>query len=265
VFIAGSLAPEIRAVASSSTSSPVMPHYDEQSYYRTVFWPGPPGNTITPDSSANSLSERYLTSLSTFVRTLTLKLINAGMNPSSCFRIPEVGQQVVSVAADARSTPSYNIEGVYYDEKWGQVGTYNVTSTSTSSKKIKNKQQREEEARQRLAASTRRNHFMKMEENHRMSYLSTKEALVLIGGADGTYRDYMAASQLNSSRPFPHSPKIVPIPCFGGTAFKVWCSIHENDRPTACRNCINDRQPDQPDFNPCPAERLNQLVDFIKS
>jgi hypothetical protein len=149
--------------------------------------------------------------LKAFVRELANALLNSGLNIVSCPQVKPVGLVAARLAVDWGLRPdcdreTYRLGGIYPVDRMAR--TQDVS----------------DEARKKWLE-----HLM----TFRRSYLEDVEWLIVVGGNEGTFEEYEAASNLGGIR-------VVAIPCFGGAAAKI---AQKNRRSVApnCRDCKGRR------------------------
>lgn len=169
----------------------------------------------------------YEARLKDFVTILTETLLDNGFSISACPQVPSVGLNVINTAAHYIASRSYTepldyrISGIYPIDR--------DTRASNLSEMAK---------KQWLS------HIMVF----RQSYLQDQEWLILIGGNAGTREEYLAAKQCKV--------KIVPIPCFGGSAQALW-DQEVPDKKNPCKSCTTKD-------GSCGKKCIDDIIRFIK-
>jgi hypothetical protein len=175
-----------------------------------------------------------------FVKQLTSNLLRAGISITACPQVETVGK-VALLAAEAF---------VSQQEKNESAGTaasdYEIGGIYPIDHKLR-------DLPLSIAAKSKwREHLM----NFRKSYLEKQEWLILVGGSHGTKEECEAANSLNKERKA--KIKIYPIPCFGGTAAKIFVSLRKASvsHLDPCLRCKKRQY---------PCRNLDAIVEKIRS
>lgn len=164
--------------------------------------------------------------LKKFVNNLTETLLDEGFSISACPQVPSVGMHIINKAVNCIATKKY-LDPVDFRI----AGLYPI----------------DREARELKLQSEAKQHWLDHIMDFRRSYMDDQEWLILIGGNEGTYEEYLAATETKT--------KIFSIPCFGGTAKEVWDK--EVGRVIKCKDCLGkDGQ--------CGKEEIEKIIKFLK-
>lgn len=172
--------------------------------------------------------DAYKDNLRKFVESLTEKLVKEQFSIMACPPVESVGLHVVNRAAELHArqgsdkTFDYEIGGIY------------PFNTDLSNIRLS------------THALTR---WKKHTLAFRRMYLASQEWLVLIGGNQGTRDEFEAAKDCDT--------KIFPVPCFGGTALKVFNEL-KGERPFPCSGCSHAGC----EFE---AQCIDKIVNYLKS
>jgi hypothetical protein len=179
--------------------------------------------------------------MNSFVAQLTQRLLDAGFSIAACPQIETVGKEALKTAekyiADNSDGNSAKADCVDYE-----IGGLWPIDSILRTKPLGWKR----------AESKWQEHLMRF----RKSYLYKQEWLFLLGGTEGTLEEYQAAEAINRERGA--KIKTFSIPCFGGTAAKVFQKLE--NKPGCqylepCRKCKDMG-------NKC--RKIDQIVDKIK-
>jgi transcriptional regulator with XRE-family HTH domain len=161
----------------------------------------------------DDFSEQYIKRLRDFVKGLCHVLgIKYHFQFSSSALVKNVGEEVIKFCIN--NDIPHTVEGIHLSS------TQQPQHDSFFFQKFKDK-------------------YLNIELETRKKYLSNKEALIVIGGNDGTQSDIQAAKALNkdAERLLHPEIKIIPIPCFGGVATATYLEAGNIHRPTKCQDC----------------------------
>lgn len=171
----------------------------------------------------------YLNRLKVFCELLTHTLLNNGFSITACPQVKDVGQHVTekalgSIAAkDCDDDAEFRIGGIYPIDRAARDMTLS-----------------EPAKREWL------NHIL----DFRGTYLKDQEWLVLVGGNEGTQDEFEAATK--------YRVKTYAVPCFGGTAMRVFEQGLRGFRQIGpCAGCPNR------DGN-CGKDGIDKVVDCLK-
>lgn len=160
-----------------------------------------------------------------FVKNMTSVLLNEGFCITSCPQVKTVGKIA------AFFTTEWVVKNkVSYPNKYRIAGIYPVDREVRESK---------------LFPELQEQWLCELME-FRKSYLNDQECLILIGGSEGTMEEYKAAEELKKI-------KILPIPCFGGAALK----LYEKQSNIPCKECKKKN-------GICSKENILKIVKYIK-
>ena len=223
----GIITPKVYNVVQES---PLAERICQLSRTRWVFVAGNyPENAALPNSGLNWFTTRqeYLDRLKRFCEMLTEILFDKGFSVSASPQVEAVGMHVITKAVD------------YLD---------NVKHLPHVDFAIGGIHPIDREARKSSLSETARRKWLDHIMEFRKSYLSNQEWLVLIGGNEGTNEEYDAAKK--------SKVKIMPIPCFGGTAAIIYSRASE-DITGPCVHCAKRN-------GLCETREIEQIVLALK-
>jgi hypothetical protein len=172
------------------------------------------GNTVNDPGRSDSGVDWYTTTadyenrLREFSESLTELLLENGFSIAACPQVRSLGMHVTERAMSCLDTKHY--EGPV---EFRIAGIHPI----------------DREAREiKLSSETAKKKWLDHIMAFRGTYLENQEWLVLIGGNDGTQEEFQAATKCGV--------KTFAVPCFGGTAMRVF-NKHKSLRIEPCARC----------------------------
>jgi hypothetical protein len=155
--------------------------------------------------------EQYEAKLKDFVIALTETLIEEGFSVSACPQVESVGMHVIATAAHKVSANSlgecvdYRLGGIHPVDQFLRAKNLQLSDSAIK-------------------------HWREHIKDFRKYYLRDQEWLVLLGGNEGTREEADAAKECGV--------KVMPVPCFGGTAKNIWEEAAPKKMKHQCGSCV---------------------------
>lgn len=173
------------------------------------------GNRPEGRNPGNSVDMKHLKKV---VELLSTRLIEAGFNISACPQVKPVGKIALEAAQKWMATDApCPVTGCRVD--YEIAGIYPI-----------DQELRRTKLKDRHIQTRWREHLLEF----RMSYLSDKDWLILIGGNRGSIEEFEAVDRLNEDS---HGIKVCFITCFGGAAKKLCLSRRKNRQTLYIDGC----------------------------